>query len=141
MSSNEFDHTNVTLAHPGKRYQGQFIDGVISIIMFAILVYVKKKAGIENDFFSVMTIAIPFAYFVLSDALPNGQSVGKRVLSMSVINKATGKPCSIFESIVRNILTPILGVIDAILILGKKRQRLGDKMANTIVINLKKNKI
>lgn len=141
MISNEFNHENVVLSHPGKRYQGQFIDGLITIIIFAVLVYFMNLSGTTNDLFGVMTIAIPFAYFVLSDALPNGQSIGKRLLRMSVINKSTGKPCSVTESIVRNILTPLLGFIDTVLILGKKRQRLGDKMANTIVIDIKKNEI
>ena len=139
--SNDFNLENIVLSHPGKRYQGQFIDGLISIIIFAILIYLMNLSGIKGDLVGIMTITIPFAYFVLSDALPNGQSIGKRLLSMSVINKSTGKPCSVFQSIARNILTPILGVIDALLILGKKRQRLGDRMANTIVIDIKKKKI
>ncbi|MFL0805621.1 MAG: hypothetical protein K6L81_18050 [Agarilytica sp.] len=53
---------------------------------------------------------------------------------MYVISKSRGKPCSVFQSLVRNVFSPVLGVVDAIIILGKGRQRLGDLMANTVVI-------
>lgn len=123
------------LAHPGKRYQGQFLDGIITAFLFFVCMYAMRTMGFQSQWSGLFMLGIPFIYFVFSDALPNGQSLGKRVLGICVVSKTTRKPCSVLQSFARNVLTPILGVIDAILILGKSRQRLGDKMANTIVIH------
>ncbi|MGV3517710.1 hypothetical protein [Luteitalea sp.] len=43
-------------------------------------------------------------------------------------------PCSSWQSFVRNLSLLILGVIDWAFIFGKRRQRLGDKLAHTVVI-------
>lgn len=128
------------LAHPGKRYQGQFIDGLISIAIFALCIYVTRTLGIDSDNANSAIIGLPFAYFVFSDAFPNGQSLGKIPLGICVVSKKTGKPCSLLQSFARNFLTPILGTLDAVLIFGKKRQRLGDRIANTVVIHRPTNK-
>lgn len=130
----EFDWTQTTLAHPGKRYQGQFIDGLISVLLFAGTIYLLKVIGIDGKLADTLIVIIPISYFVFSDALPGGQSLGKKPFGISVISKTTGKPCKIWQSFIRNVFTPILGILDAVLIFGKKRQRLGDKFANTIVI-------
>ena len=68
--------------------------------------------------------------------MPNGQSIGKKILSIKVINKTSGQNCTLIEAFIRNITTviPILAVIDAVMIFGSKKQRMGDKMANTLVI-------
>lgn len=134
MSETQFSPESVKLSHPGKRYQGQFIDTLISLFIFGVTIYIVKTLGFEGQVSDILIIAIPFAYFVLSDALPGGQSLAKRWLKISVISKSTGKPCTLLQSITRNVFTPILGTFDAILILTKKRQRLGDLMANTIVV-------
>ncbi len=130
----EFDWGKVILAHPGKRYQGQFIDGLIVIFLFAITLYIFRVTNVEGTLPEVLVFLIPACYFVFSDALPGGQSLGKKPLGLSVVSKTTGKPCKLWQSFMRNAFTPILGILDAVLIFGKKRQRLGDKFANTIVI-------
>jgi len=122
------------LAHPGKRYQGQFIDALISIALFALSIYVFKLLDHEPKYPAIAFFLVPLSYFVLSDSFPNGQSIGKKILGLYCVSKTTGKPCTILQSIARNIFTPVLGVFDAVLILGKRRQRLGDLMANTVVI-------
>lgn len=127
----------IKLAHPGRRYQGQFIDGLVSLVIFALGIYFVQMAGYNSDKGIIMVVLLSTGYFVFSDSLPNGQSIGKRLLGIAVVSKTTGERCSVLQSLVRNIFTPFLGVIDAIIILGKKRQRLGDVMANTIVIDLR----
>lgn len=129
------DHKVHNLAHPGKRYQGQFIDSLIAVFLFAVCIYLTRLFKLEGGYVDLLIVGIPFAYFVFSDALPNGQSLGKLPLGICVVSKTTGKPCTLLQSFARNVLTPVFGTLDAILILGKKRQRLGDKMANTVVIH------
>ena len=88
----------------------------------------------EASLAGVIKIVVPLLYFVFSDALPGGQSLGKKLLGIKVVSKTTGKPCNILQSFLRNAFSPILGIIDAALILGRERQRLGDLFANTIVV-------
>jgi uncharacterized RDD family membrane protein YckC len=125
------------LAHPGKRYQGQFIDGLISLGLFAIGIFIRNAFELKDQYSGILIFAIPFLYYLLSDALPKGQSIGKKLLNISVVHKNTGAYCTVTQSILRNLLTPILGVFEAIFIFMKRRQRLGDMLANTIVINSK----
>ena len=138
MKDDKFQWAKKDLAHPGKRYQGQFIDLLISIAIFSACLYIVKPLNLSGSIEDILILVFPFGYFILSDALPNGQSLGKKLLGIKVVSKKTGKPCTILQSIVRNIFTPILGVIDAALILGSNRQRLGDVFANTIVIKISK---
>jgi len=73
----------------------------------------------------------------IKGGLPNGQSLGKKLLSIKVINKTNATPCKLSESFIRNITTviPFLALIDAVMIFGVKKQRMGDEMANTLVVN------
>lgn len=82
----------------------------------------------------IASVSIAAIYLIFSDALPNGQSLGKKLLGMSVVCKNSGKSCSLWQAFVRNILTPAIGVFDAVFILAKRRQRIGDMMAGTIVV-------
>jgi uncharacterized RDD family membrane protein YckC len=93
--------------------------------------------GLNTAFGLVLVVSSYAAYILMNDAMPNGQSIGKKLLSIKVINKESGKNCSLSESFLRNITTviPFLAVIDALLIFGVKKQRMGDKIANTLVVN------
>ncbi len=52
----------------------------------------------------------------------------------AVVDARTGQPCTFGQSFVRNLLLSILGFIDWLFIFGRKRQRLGDMAAPTLVI-------
>ena len=125
------------LASLGDRLGGQIVDALISFVIAAALILPAML--IDDD---VAVIAVPLAvilasaYLLLADGLEGGQSYGKRLLSTAVVDRVTGRPCTFGQSFVRNILLSILGPIDWIFIFGKKRQRLGDKAAGTVVINV-----
>ena len=74
------------------------------------------------------------AYLLISDGFPNGQTIGKRMVGIATVHAATDQPCSMGQSLLRNLLLNFLGWIDWIFIFGQRRQRLGDMAANTIVI-------
>lgn len=82
----------------------------------------------------ILIFIIYLSYALLSDALPNGQSVGKRALNISVVDEKTRAPCTVSRSIVRNIFFLTLVFMDWLFVFGKERQRLGDKFACTIVV-------
>lgn len=129
-----FDWQTMALVTPGKRYQGQFIDGLVSIALFFPSLYLAKNFLSEGILADFLIVFLPLAYYLFSDGLPNGQSLGKRLLGISVVNMRTGKACSFLQSFLRNGPALIFGGIDAVMILFRRRQRLGDMIARTVVV-------
>jgi uncharacterized RDD family membrane protein YckC len=98
----------------------------------------SEKWGIAID------IAIPFlfhwGYFTLFEAFWRGQTPGKRVMRIRVIQQ-TGRPIGLLESMGRNLLRAIdmlptfyiFGVIT--MFLTSRQQRLGDLVAGTLVVH------
>jgi uncharacterized RDD family membrane protein YckC len=73
-------------------------------------------------------------YFLFSDALPNGQSIGKKICKIAVVDYKTRRPSGIFASFVRNLILLLAGYIDLFFIFSEERRRLGDRAAGTIVV-------
>lgn len=69
------------------------------------------------------------------DGFKNGQGVGKKLLSLQVIRMKDGKPATFKDSFVRR-LSGIFQPLDSFWSFGKKRQRMGDKFADTVVVKL-----
>ena len=72
---------------------------------------------------------------LLMDGFTNGQGVGKKLLSLQVIRVKDGKPATFKDSFVRR-LSGIFQPLDSAWSFGKKRQRMGDKFADTVVVEL-----
>lgn len=125
-------NTAIRLAHPGKRFQGQFIDGLVSYLL-GIMAFYFSDLMMNREYSVYFAYAVGLVYFLFSDALPNGQSVGKKLLNIRVINKETMRSCSILESLLRNITFP-LGIVDWAFIFFGSHRRLGDFIASTIVV-------
>lgn len=125
------------LASPRKRYLGQIIDGAIAWGIFLLALDFESRLAFFEEGRGLVAAILALGYFVLSDALPRGQSIGKRLLKLSVINENGQGYCTVWQACLRNLLTPILGAIDAVFILSKKRQRIGDMMAKTLVVSAK----
>jgi uncharacterized RDD family membrane protein YckC len=125
------------LASLGSRLLGQIIDSVLAFVPIVFVVVVIGTTGAESDFaISLLPFAVLFGvgYYLFADAMPGGQSFGKLLLGIAVVDEATRRPCSMVQSFIRNILAPILGFLDWIFIVGSRRQRLGDMIARTIVV-------
>ena len=108
-------------------------------------------------------LLLSLAYIGVSDSLYDGQSVGKRIMGFSVISLEDGKPCSLKQSIIRNLpimipmafaVIPLWGWIFCsilavplmlleVYLLFKldSGHRLGDVMADTSVIANDPNRI
>ena len=93
-----------------------------------------------RDSGSPVFLVIGAGYLVLRDSM-RGQSLGKLLLGLTVINIETGQPCSLKSSVWRNVLFLIPGANVAALFLepitvvrDPQGQRLGDKLAQTQVI-------
>ena len=124
-----------TLAHPGKRFQGQFIDGLISLALFGVCITIQQVFTLEGRIVDSVIVIIPSAYFLFADALGHGQSLAKRWLHLRVVHQTTHLSCTPWQSFLRNGISPIFGILDAMLIFTGERKRVGDYLAKTIVIN------
>ena len=63
----------------------------------------------------------------------NGCGPGKRAMSIQVVRLKNGRPGGFKDAFLRRIAS-VLAPLDLIPSLGKKRQRLGDKLAGTVVV-------
>ncbi len=70
------------------------------------------------------------------DGFNNGQGLGKKQLSLQVLRLKDGQPCTFKDAFVRRLAAGIFLPLDLLWSLGKKRQRLGDKFAETVVVKL-----
>lgn len=88
----------------------------------------------------VVIFLIHWGYFALFEALNHGQTPGKRVAKIAVIH-CSGRSISFVESLARNLVRTIdylpsmyaIGVIT--IFISRRRQRLGDMVAGTIVVH------
>jgi uncharacterized RDD family membrane protein YckC len=91
-----------------------------------------------------VVILIPFllqwGYFSLFEAFWHGQTPGKRLLNLRVIQQS-GRPIGLFESMGRNLIRiidmlPGFYLVGAVCIFANRRQqRLGDMVAGTLVVH------
>jgi uncharacterized RDD family membrane protein YckC len=118
----------------GPRFLAVLIDailvGVVSGLLSALLRGVPGVAGL-------LVAVIAIAYYIGLEAT-RGATVGKMAMGLRVV-KTDGTPISWSESVVRNLLRVVDGLfaylVGAILIwTSPTKQRLGDRVANTVVI-------
>ena len=110
------------------------IDGFFAGAPLLFAAFLSTRGNLFGIPLVLVAIAWAFFYLMLADGLHDGQSFAKQWLGMRVVSVDTGEPCTFGQSFVRNILLSILGPIDWIFIFGERHQRLGDKLAGTIVV-------
>lgn len=131
-SPNTVDPGSSDLASRRTRFIAHSLDAFVASVPSAITMMLIK-VGLLPGSAAAASIGLGFLYLAFRDGMAEGQSLGKRWLGIRVVDEISGAPCSYFQSFGRNCLMG-LGPIDAIVIFGEGRQRLGDKVANTIVI-------
>lgn len=72
---------------------------------------------------------------LLMDGVGKGGGFGKRLMSLQIIRLKDGKPANIKDVFVRR-FAGLFQPIDWLFLAGKERQRMGDKLAKTIVVQL-----
>lgn len=163
-------NTDYPRAPWGKRLQAFLIDsliaGLLTTLLFAVLVYVMfmyltyqqprfLEGASEIAFYIYIAITV-FSmiwlsfYSLVRDGVYQGQSLGKLICGLMVVNIEKNQPCNLISSIIRNLpglaavlvsfpmiycsffLIPIEPVATLI---HKKASRLGDRWAKTQVID------
>jgi len=116
---------SLEMASAGDRFVAALIDGLVVFAM-SIVPFVGGLIGL--------------AYQFTKDALPflNGQSLGKKVMKIRVVDEETGAPITekYDKAAIRVVpfIIPIFGIVDAFMVLSSERKRFGDKWAKTIVV-------
>lgn len=87
----------------------------------------------DSDSFFLISAALWLFGLLGMDGIMGGRSFGKRLLSLQVVRLKDGKPCSFKDSIVRR-FTAVFQPFDSLFAFGKNKQRMGDKLANTVVV-------
>jgi uncharacterized RDD family membrane protein YckC len=140
------------LAGIGSRFIAILIDyglqfaAMVTLILAMILFLpsMQKFESASAKWMVAILILIPFllhwGYFTLFEALWHGQTPGKRVAKIRVIQQS-GRAITMFESLSRNFVRaidflPVFYVVGSISIfLTHRNQRLGDLVAGTLVVH------
>ncbi|MEW6001789.1 MAG: RDD family protein [Nitrospirota bacterium] len=115
---------------------------LLDLILVAAVAEIVPKAG----FFAGL------AYLLIGDGLFEGRSLGKKLLGLRVVSADASRPCTFRESILRNIpfglgyllyripwigwiFILIVSIFGFVILLGSEEgRRLGDEIANTMVV-------
>lgn len=124
----------LVLAPIGKRFSAQFIDEILALVVgYLFLLLLKEFLPSDNSAPMLAMWLVVLIYTLLADGMFKGQSIGKKILGLYVVNTKTDAPCTYTQSALRNI-TYLLGFIDLIFLLGSERRRIGDRIASTKVM-------
>ncbi|WP_339606757.1 RDD family protein [uncultured Roseivirga sp.] len=137
---------NIQLEYPlagiGDRILAFVIDAIIILSFIFITNIILGASGISMSVaMNVMLSIVAYLYRLVSEVFFNGQTVGKRALHIKVV-KLDGSVPSFSAYFLRWLMEPIdffimgLGVV--FIILSKNGQRVGDLLAGTTVIKMKK---
>ena len=148
MSDPNYDvSTELVIAKWSDRFIAWLIDFVIissvSTMTFAIIYGTFNLEWSETMIFSEATSFLPtsivfFGYWIILE-YKTGQSIGKKILHLKVVN-LEGKPPSItgvtISSFGKSFLLPI-DMILGLIFTNQKRQRIFNKISDTIIIKIK----
>ena len=111
-----------------------WVVSMIGVLAQSMAIVILSSIGM---FVAVFVLLIPMLVYVLvRDGLFGGRSVGKKLMGLRVVNVKANRPCSIKDSILRNVtlLIPILGFIELLMpLVDAEGLRFGDKIARTKV--------
>lgn len=137
---------NIQLEYPlagiGDRLLAFAIDLMILGGLYLIIGYIFSLTNIGGGLaVNALITLIVYLYRLISEAFFNGQTVGKIALSIKVV-KLDGSTPSFAAYFLRWLLEPfdffIVGLGVVFIILTKKGQRIGDLLAGTTVVKIKK---
>lgn len=154
ISTPENVDLHLEIAGLGNRLLAQLVDSLINLLTAFIVIIIALITGYlistspldaqsKNIWYGVLAMISIFiifiqlnCYFIVFEAIWQGQTPGKKVAEIRVI-EANGQPISWAGAIIRNLIR----MVDQILFLGllvmlfdKNERRLGDMAAGTIVI-------
>lgn len=141
------------LASVGVRAVAAGIDMLIQLVAILIVTIILVIIGIIRDFdlkytlwaigiFIFASAAIVLAYFIVSDVLLKGQTIGKKKLGIRIIRE-NGDGITVLHAMIREFIKifDLFGIGVVMIFWGKKNKRLGDFAASTIVVEENKKEL
>ena len=136
------------LSSLGGRISAQLLDLFLIGILEFCLVLLSSTLGVISSaasmaFLLISTSSFVFLYFILLEGLWNGQTIGKKAMKLRV-RMADGTAVTFQAALGRNLLRPgdffpafyFAGFV--CMFTNPKSQRLGDLIANTVVVSEKR---
>ena len=121
-------------ANFGQRLLAYLIDGVIVGIASYVLQLLFGQGAVGQ----FLTVVLGLAYFVYLEGSPAGQTVGKRVLSIRVVDFQSGGPLGFGKATIRYIARILSGIPCLLgyfwMLWDRERQTWHDKLATTAVV-------
>jgi len=119
-------------ANFGQRLVAALVDGIIlAIVQFIFQQILGNAAGVFN-------FAVGLAYFIYLEGSPSGQTIGKKILNIRVVDFSSGGPIGYGQAAIRyfaRILSAIACLIGYLWMLwDKERQTWHDKLSNSVVV-------
>jgi uncharacterized RDD family membrane protein YckC len=134
------------IAGIGSRFLAQIIDSlIITVVLIAITILAGALGGIFNsgELALLVEVVLGFillaGYFLISEAVSNGQTLGKRSQRLRVVGDH-GEPLTLGQATIRNLVRivdflPLLyGIGMLTLFINGRGKRLGDFAAGTLVV-------
>ena len=109
----EFQDGEPPRATLGERFAAHFIDSAVSCGGMILGTHIGTSLGVG----AAPAVLMFVGYMLFSDALGEGQSFGKKLVKIAVVDQSTGAPCTYGGSLLRN-LVRMLGVFDWAFALG-----------------------
>ncbi|MCR6641751.1 MAG: RDD family protein [Sporocytophaga sp.] len=125
------------------RIVANFRDYLIIISYIILLAIISSTFKLNNPILFIFFALPPFLYQLVFESFMNGQSPGMKSKGLKVI-RIDGKECTFLNYFLRWVLRPIDvfmfygGIAMLMIAVTKNGQRLGDLLAGTTVVRLKK---
>jgi len=134
------------IAGIGSRFLAQIIDSlIITVVLIAFTILAGALGGIFNSGELALLVEVILAfillagYFLISEAVSNGQTLGKRSVRLRVVGDH-GEPLTLGQAPIRNLvrivdfLPVFYGIGMLTLFINGRGKRLGDFAAGTLVV-------
>lgn len=117
----------------GLRFVALLIDGVILVVVQLVIRAIAGQAAAQ-----ILGAVIGIAYYAYFEGQPAGQTLGKRVMGIRVIDFNTGGSIDMGRAAIRSVVRLISGFVCAIgyiwALFNKENQTWHDLAAQTVVV-------
>lgn len=130
----------------GSRFVAQLIDLLVLGLLLTLLTlgaiglsYAIQDGGIAFLVWDLGAFVIVFGYFLISEAVWSGQTLGKRAVHLRAVGDQ-GEPLTIGQAVIRNLVRIVdflplfYGIGMVVLFANGRGKRLGDLAAGTLVV-------
>ncbi|HEY0141467.1 MAG TPA: RDD family protein [Thermoanaerobaculia bacterium] len=142
ITTPEHVHIRLEPAGAGSRFLAILIDSLIVLAISALLsaiINTLLPSGVAAAVLVTITFLLTWGWHIYFEVRRQGRTPGKATLKLRVVD-ARGLPVSLYQSLVRNItrvldfLPAFYGVGAIATLLSPNRRRLGDLIADTLVV-------